>query len=110
MPEHFLKLPCSKNLQMPLENQGVQVFKGNSTNHHEIRLLINILMVIRFTSASLRIQLQTNCTSHALEPFCPFSSGYLNRKASEMRTQIFFLEIYSIPLFVKFTKKRFKIV
>lgn len=39
---------------MPLENQGVQVFKGNSMNHHEIRLLINILMAIRFTSASSR--------------------------------------------------------
>lgn len=49
----------------------------DATNHHEIRLLINQLMEIRFTSASSGGNgAQTNCARHALEvSFLTFSKG-----------------------------------
>lgn len=79
---HFFKKPAIANLTSLVWSflnartwgtRGVQVL--DATNHHEIRLLINQLMEIRFTSASSGGNLaQTNCARHALEvSFLTFS-------------------------------------
>lgn len=81
---HLLKKPAIPNLTSVVWSflnartcgtRGVQVL--DATNHHEIRLLINQMMEISFTSASSGENLaQTNCARHALEvSLLTFSKG-----------------------------------